>query len=157
MIERRFSTVSLDELKALTLKPEDTPNRPIVLVVDDEPIIADTLVTILSAEGYVADAAYSAESALEIARVVPPELLISDVVMPGMNGVSLAVSIKETYPDCEVLLFSGQAGTNDIMTDARKLGHDFTILAKPVHPHDLLAEASRLLRLGTSNSILRQR
>ncbi|MDT8067527.1 MAG: response regulator [Terriglobia bacterium] len=145
MTNTKFPTVSLDELKAQRLQPEDFPLRPVVLVVDDEPIIADTLVAILSASGYVADAAYNGESALEMAQIIPPELLISDVVMPGMSGVSLAISMRQTCPDCHVLLFSGQAATGDILLDARKQGHDFNILAKPVHPRDLLAHAARLL------------
>jgi DNA-binding response OmpR family regulator len=141
----KFPTISIDELKTRNLRRDAKSNsrRPVVLVVDDEPIIADTLV--LSAEGFVADAAYNGESALEMARLLPPELLISDVIMPGMSGVSLAVAMRETCPDCQVLLFSGQAATLDILGDARKLGHNFDILAKPVHPHDLLAKASDLL------------
>ncbi len=119
-----------------------------MLVVDDEQIIANTLVAILSAEGYTADAAYNGESAIEMARVLPPELLISDVVMPGMSGVSLAVSIVDSYPDCRVLSFSGQAATSDILADTRSLGHDFRVLGKPIHPQALLAEAARLLRVG---------
>jgi CheY-like chemotaxis protein len=99
---------------------------------------------ILNNAGYAATAAYNAERALEMAKIVPPDLLVSDVVMPGMSGVELAIAMKDAVPDCKTLLFSGQASTADMLLDARKAGHNFALLAKPVHPHDLLAEVSQL-------------
>lgn len=111
-----------------------------VLVVDDERRIADTLVAILRNSGYDAAACYDAETALEACDSLRPDLVISDVVMPGMNGIQLAVLIRQRHPRCEILLFSGQANTVEMVEDARRLGHDFTLLAKPVHPKDLLAK-----------------
>jgi YesN/AraC family two-component response regulator len=69
-----------------------------------------------------------------------PELVITDVVMPGMSGVEMAVLIQERRPACKVLLFSGNAVTSDLLQPARRQGHDFELLAKPVHPKDLLAK-----------------
>ena len=111
-----------------------------VFVVDDEKCIADTLAAILQSRGYEATAFYNAESALAQCELLSPELVISDVVMPGMSGVDMAVLIRETHPTCKILLFSGHAGTADILEAARKKGHDFELLAKPVHPKDLLAK-----------------
>lgn len=145
MAVTNFPTVSLAELKAKHMSPDNTPRRPLALVVDDEHVIADTLVVILNNAGYATRAAYDGESALEMALLVPPELLITDVVMPGMSGVQLAIAVKNLVPDCKILLFSGQASTNDLLSQARDAGHEFAVLAKPVHPHDLLAHASRLL------------
>jgi CheY-like chemotaxis protein len=112
---------------------------PRILVVDDESAISDTLTEILCRSGYPAVAAYDGNAALEIALLSPPEMLITDVVLPGMNGVELATTIKRIYPDCKVLLFSGQATTSDLLTKARREGHSFTLLSKPVPPRDLLA------------------
>jgi CheY-like chemotaxis protein len=120
-------------------------HRPVVLVVDDEKVIADTLSMILSRSGFAAVPAYDGESALELADIVVPELLISDVIMPGMTGVELAISLIKQVPDCKVLLFSGQAATVDLLSEARKSGHDFTTLNKPVHPTDLLRRISECL------------
>ncbi len=114
-----------------------------VLVVDDEHVIADTLVVILRQSGYEATAFYNAQSALERIEAGCPELVISDVVMPGMSGVEMAVLIKERYPDCKVLLFSGNAAMVDMLASARQQGHDFELMAKPVHPSDLLAKIAR--------------
>jgi DNA-binding NtrC family response regulator len=87
-----------------------------------------------------ASAFYNAESALEGVEAGCPELVISDVMMPGMNGVDMAVVVKERHPDCKVLLFSGNAAMVDMLTSARRQGHDFELLSKPVHPADLLAK-----------------
>ncbi len=107
---------------------------PLVLVVDDERVIADTLTTILSRSGFDAITAYDGETALTLASTTPPDLLISDVVMPGMTGVDLAIALTHAIPTCKILLFSGQAATVDLLKKARESGHNFTTLAQPVHP-----------------------
>jgi len=116
--------------------------RPVVLVVDDESTIADTLTEILKLKGYAAMPAYDGESAMESALLMPPELLISDVILPGMSGIELAITVRRVFPDCKVLLFSGQASTNDLLTSAKNQGHHFSLLTKPIHPTDLLARVS---------------
>ncbi len=114
--------------------------KPIVLVVDDEQVIADTLAKILDLNGYDASAVYTGTAAVESARSLRPDLIISDVIMPDMNGIEAAISIRSFLPTCKILLFSGQAATADLLEDARAHGHEFEILAKPVHPSDLLAK-----------------
>jgi len=116
------------------------PKRPKVLVVDDEQIIADTLAKILDINGYDATAVYSGLDAIESARRLRPDLIISDVIMDDMDGIQAAIQIREFLPTCKVLLFSGQAATADLLERARAQGHDFDILAKPVHPSELLAK-----------------
>ena len=140
-----FQTVPLAQLalKGVTLQA-DQP-RPVVLVVDDETVIADSLAAILRQNGIAAMTAYNGHSALEIARVVPPDLLLSDVAMPGMNGIDLAIAISQATPSCKVILFSGQAATVDLLSTARNAGYDFTTLAKPLHPTELLARISETL------------
>lgn len=114
--------------------------RPMVLVVDDERVIADTLSVILSRSGFSVMTAYDGETALARAGEVTPDLLLSDVMMgPGMDGIQLAIALVEAFPACKVLLFSGHAATMDLMTKARRDGHDFTLMTKPIHPADLLA------------------
>jgi CheY-like chemotaxis protein len=116
-----------------------------VLFVDDERLIADTLATIFSSQGYETRAVYSAEQALELISDWLPNLAIIDVRLPGMNGIDLAIRVRAEYPDCRVSLFSGQASTSDLLDLARENGHSFDILAKPVPPEELIAQASRLL------------
>ncbi len=117
----------------------DTSAKPKVLVADDERVIADTLTIILNQSGFEATAVYSGEKAVEMARTLQPNMLISDVIMTDMNGIDAAIQIRGILPDCKILLFSGQAATADLLEGARARGHEFEILAKPVHPQDLLA------------------
>ena len=115
-------------------------NKSRVLVVDDERVIADTLAIILNQHGYDASAVYTGTAAVERARSVRPDLIISDVIMPDMNGIEAAINIRRFLPECKILLFSGQAATADLLENARARGHEFEILAKPVHPQDLLSK-----------------
>jgi CheY-like chemotaxis protein len=110
-----------------------------VLVVDDERVIADTLTIILNKSGYEATAAYSGEEAIQTVKTFQPDVLISDVIMSGLNGIDAAIEIYELIPLCQVLLLSGQAETHDLMSRARSAGHDFEVLAKPVPPIEILA------------------
>ena len=112
--------------------------KPKVLVADDERVIADTLSMILNQSGFDARAVYSGETALELASTFQPDMLISDVIMANLNGIDAAIRIRQLLPSIKVLLFSGQAATADLLEKARREGHEFDILAKPVHPQDLL-------------------
>jgi DNA-binding NtrC family response regulator len=111
-----------------------------IFVVDDERTIADTLAAILRHHGYDASAFYDARSAFAACEAGYPDLIISDVVMPQASGIDLAIQIKERWPACRILLFSGHAGTVDLLQEARRMGHNFEILSKPIHPKDLLAK-----------------
>jgi len=113
--------------------------KPKVLVADDERVIADTLAMILNQSGFEARAVYSGEKALEIAPDFKPNMLISDVIMADLNGIDAAIRIRELIPGIKILLFSGQAATADLLEKARAEGYEFEILAKPVHPQDLLS------------------
>ena len=116
-----------------------------VLFVDDEQTIADTLALIFSQKGYDTRAAYSAEQALEIIAEWPPDLAILDVVLSKMHGIDLAILLTQKLPNCRILLFSGQALTNDLLAEAEKKGYAFAILAKPIHPSSLLDRALEVL------------
>ena len=66
-------------------------------------------------------------------------------VMPGMNGIELAIAIRRQFPGCHILLFSGQAETMEILEDAKQRGYDFELLAKPLHPEELLTRIEKLI------------
>src|SRR5205085_10487200 len=116
----------------------DNGLKPKVLVVDDEKVIADTLAIILNQNGYDATAVYTGTGAVDKARAIRPDLIISDVMMDDMNGIDAAIKIRAFLPGCKILLFSGKAATANLLEDARKRGHQFDILSKPIHPQDLL-------------------
>ena len=105
-----------------------------VLVVDDQRLIADSLAEILNNAGFGAVAAYDGWDALDKAARFDPHWIITDVLMPGMNGVELAIAMRKNYPQSAVLLFSGQAGISDILQDGQRQGYEFELIAKPIHP-----------------------
>ena len=116
-----------------------------VLVIDDEQYVADTLVMILEQSGLQATAAYDAESALKKAESFRPTVVISDVIMPGTNGIEVCQEIRAKFPNCHILLFSGQAATNELVREAYTRGVTWELLAKPIEPEDLLAKLASLL------------
>jgi CheY-like chemotaxis protein len=118
---------------------------PRVFVVDDEPVIASSLAAILQMNGFSAKFFNCPLEALTAARLQAPDLLISDVAMPGVSGIDLAIQMRAQYPTCKVLLFSGQAASLDLVEGARAQGHDFDLLLKPVPPTELLFEVGKII------------
>jgi CheY-like chemotaxis protein len=118
---------------------------PKLLIVDDEKMIAESLVAIFNGNGYEARSAFSAEEALEVITEWEPAIALLDVVLPAMNGVDLGILLRATRPSIKILLISGQIVAGDLVGGASKFGHTFEILAKPVPVPDLLNSASRLL------------
>ncbi|MGD0627901.1 MAG: response regulator [Terracidiphilus sp.] len=151
-MKSHFPVVPIEEVPLSVPTNGSKKHRPVVLVVDDESAIADTLAEILTLSGYAAMPVYDGEEALESALLMPPELLITDVMLPGMSGIELAIAIRRIFPDCKVLLFSGQAATVDLLTSARRTGYEFTLLNKPVHPTDLLRRVSESLEMQMRRS-----
>lgn len=148
-----FPVVPLAEVAKEDVMVLPVKDAPVILIVDDEKVIADTLSIILTHAGFITMTAYNGETALRIASAIKPSLLISDVVMPGMTGVELAIMLTQSVPDLKVLLFSGQASTVDLLEKARHSGHYFTALTKPIHPTDMLKRISECLAFQASAPI----
>jgi CheY-like chemotaxis protein len=122
---------------------------PRILVVDDQPGVADSLEFILRDAGYDVAKSVSGEDALRVAPEFRPNVLLTDVLMPGINGFELALAIKKLFPDCRLLLFSGQATTlalaSKFSAQFTSHGYHFELLAKPLHPTSLLARIQHSL------------
>ncbi len=116
-----------------------------VLVVDDERLIADSLTMILGKSGFDTRAAYSGEMAVAMARNFCPDMLITDVVMPGMTGIEAAIQVRDMLPSCKVLLFSGQLAAEGLVQMARERNQEFELISKPVHPDELIAKLQSVL------------
>ncbi len=110
-----------------------------VLVVDDDIRVADSLVQVLIASGHEAVAAYGAEAAMKLAEKLDPHAVISDVVMGPVSGVELANYIREHYPECRVLLFSGHASTREFTEAVLTRGSVVQFMPKPVRPESILS------------------
>ena len=109
-----------------------------ILIVDDHRLIADTLAEILGNAGFDAIAAYDGWDALEKASRFHPNWVLTDVLMPRMNGVELAIAMRKNYPSSSILLFSGQAGISEILQEGQRQGYQFELIAKPIHPMRLI-------------------
>ena len=112
------------------------------MVVDDEPVIADTLKHILNMEGFPSVAAYDGDEAVEKARTIRPKFILMGVMMPRMDGITAAICIVQEQPECRICLFSGSRYAAELLEDARLRGYEFPILAKPMHPSELLSKLS---------------
>jgi CheY-like chemotaxis protein len=113
---------------------------PRIFVVDDEQVIASTLAAILKMHGYSATFFTSPVEALAAAQLDTPDLLVSDVAMPALSGIDLAIQMTAKHPACKILLLSAHAATQDLLENTRNQGYDFRLLLKPVHPTELLYE-----------------
>lgn len=117
---------------------------PRILVADDERIIADTLAAILNQNGYTAVSVYGGGLAVEKAKRWAPDLFLSDVSMPEVDGIEAAIRICAMFPRCRVLLFSGEPDSRTLVHDARCKGHGFEFLQKPIPAMDLLRRIRHL-------------
>jgi DNA-binding NtrC family response regulator len=123
----------------------DHGRRDLVFVVDDEPVIAETAALVLCSSGFDARAFTDPLAALKAAQIDPPNLLLSDVLMPGLNGFQLSTGIIQHCPQCKVILFSGNPDAKDrfAITPTEK---SLDILSKPVLPGDLITAIQHKLQ-----------
>ena len=119
-----------------------------VLLVDDQPEVRSAVARLLVRLGYGVQEAGSAPEAIRLARQTPFDAVLTDLHMPGMNGLELIVALQAARPTMPVVAMSGdvgvQAGTLD---DARLLGAVMT-LAKPFTREELGAAMARVLDTG---------
>lgn len=123
-----------------------------ILVVDDNKSLADTLALILRSKGYETSVAYNGRQGYEAALSQRPDLVVSDVAMPEMSGIEMAIKISQELNRTKILLVSGQAATLDLLKDARTKGYEFEVMAKPVHPIDLLARVKDIIAAEVSTT-----
>lgn len=120
----------------------------IILVVDDEPVITQTLVLILNrfSDEFFAIGSTNLADALKIVEGINPDLVLLDAIMPGARGLDHAIQMRDKS-GCQVLMMSGQGVTATYLEEARRMGHkSFEILAKPIHPNDLVDKIREVLR-----------
>ena len=117
-----------------------------VLIVDDEPVVADTLRLIFEKHGFSARTAYSMDDALTCADLFDPELMLCDINMPEKDGVELIAAMTGAHPECQILVLTGAYASMDRVRERAALLHrSMPILAKPCQPADVLREAGQLL------------
>ncbi len=111
-------------------------SRTKVLVVDDEAEFASVLAERLQLRNYDAKAVYSAEEGFEAIRNDPPDVVLLDLKMPGMNGIEALKTIKASYPMIEVVILTGLGSEKSAEEGTFNGAFDYVI--KPVEIEDLV-------------------
>jgi DNA-binding NtrC family response regulator len=117
--------------------------RDRILVVDDDSDACEAISGLLDQSGYAVDAAGDPAHALARLDQVRPDLVVSDLQMPGMSGLELIRRIQAAHPGTPVILVTG-AETRDLCTGAKQYGA-VECLTKPVNPEELLWAIERAL------------
>jgi two-component system nitrogen regulation response regulator NtrX len=129
-----------------------------ILIVDDEESIRQTLGGILTDEGFHVITAGSGEEALRLLEEEPPNLVVLDIWLPGMDGIEVLKTIKVLHPNLQVVMMSGH-GTIETAVKATKLGA-FDFIEKPLSLEKVILvvnHAMELVRLEEENLLLRQK
>lgn len=121
-----------------------------ILVVDDVKDVREELSNILQDEGYNVITASNGIEALQVLKAQQIDLLITDILMPEMDGIELVDKAKELYlPDLQYILISGGgrklAGDYDYLDVTKKLTGVSTLLKKPFKPDELIEMVINLL------------
>jgi CheY-like chemotaxis protein len=130
-------------------RPQDSSltNDPIhVFVVDDQSFVASTLADILRLSGFSAIPFTNPREALQAARFDSPDLLISEIEMPRLSGIDLAIQLKAMYLDSNILLVSRHADCLDLLEEAGRIGPGFHVTKSPIGPRRPIAESRGLDR-----------
>jgi UDP-3-O-acyl N-acetylglucosamine deacetylase len=125
-----------------------------ILIVDDEKNIAASLEGILSDEGYETTTIGDGLDALEIIHLDPPDLIILDIWLPGIDGIEVLKTVRTYHPEIKVLIMSGH-GTIDTAVQATKLGaNDF--IEKPFSIDQLVQSIEQALKQNNTRGFTRR-
>jgi CheY-like chemotaxis protein len=105
--------------------------RARVLVVDDDPRVCEVLTELVAAEGYLASSATDGKAAIRVILDSPPDVVLLDIAMPGLNGIDALRTIRTVAPDVQVIMVSG-AGEGEASRVALAYGA-FDFISKPVN------------------------
>lgn len=118
-----------------------------ILVVDDEPLVAETLTLVFRRHGFDAATAFNADQALVAVRQVKPDLVLCDIDMPGRDGISLMTDLTRELPECPILILTGfYPSLNRVREYVTTLRQEVSIVIKPCQPTELLRHAEDLLK-----------
>ncbi len=109
--------------------------QPSILVVDDELLIRDLLYDFFSSQGWEISVAENGEKALEIVRSRKIDLVLSDIKMPEMDGLTLASMLSQSYPNIPVVLMTGYPSVDTAVSALRNKVADYII--KPFNINQL--------------------
>ena len=117
-----------------------------ILVIDDDSAVRDTLVQVLEDGGYEVASAEDGKRGIASFRRDPPDLVITDIIMPEMEGIQTITELRRIRPNAKIIALSGggRIGNTDFLSVARYLGA-MDVIAKPFDLDDLLSRVGRCL------------
>ena len=110
-----------------------------LLIVEDEAVVLHTLQLILQQHGYEVRGARDAHEAFAISPAFQPDILLCDINLPDVDGIQIAIRIRQEIPYCRVVLLSGEISSAELLEQAKAKGYHFEVLAKPTDPQYLLS------------------
>jgi DNA-binding response OmpR family regulator len=121
-----------------------------ILVIDDEPLVADAISTVLTRAGHSVSLASNGDAGLQQFAAAQHDLVITDLVMPGKEGIETIRELRKQAPKLPIIAMSGggMMGNYDLLSMARKLGAT-EIMGKPFSSDELIALVSRCLEKGS--------
>ena len=152
----------------MTQTGAQTPERARILVVDDEENVVQILVDLLSEGPYTVDTVSSGEEALSVLRKQTYDLILTDINLPGVNGLEVVSAAKEADPETVVVVITGYASTGTAIDALRQGAYDYItkpfdlweldqIVARGLGSRRLVVENRRLVQnLQTANAELRR-
>jgi DNA-binding response OmpR family regulator len=116
-----------------------------ILVVDDDPVILRLLEVNFEMEGFAVRTAIDGQDGCDLARADAPDVIVSDVMMPRMNGLELVTSLKgdPATAGIPIILLSAKAQVSDVRAGLAAGADDY--VTKPFEPHDLVERVLKLL------------
>lgn len=139
----RYYESGAEEKQFKKEKENNLSGKEIILVVDDEPALAEWTSVILTKHGYQVFIANSGKEALLILEKEPVDVLVSDVIMPNMDGYRLATLVQDKYPKIKIQLASGFNDSRHV--DKVNVSLQEKLLPKPYHSEKLLLRIRELL------------
>ena len=128
-----------------------------IIVVEDEPDLVDVVTYNLKREGYLVLAAQRGDEGINLIRSERPDLVLLDLMLPGMDGLSICRQMKSdtSLSEIPIIIASAKGEESDVVIGLEMGADDY--LAKPFSPRELLARIKAVLRRGAPRDVIRER
>jgi len=133
--------------------PSPTTSAPAVLVIDDDAALLRSFASVLAAHGIPITTVRNGHDGLAVFRWAPPAVVLTDIIMPEQDGISVIMAMRREHPATKIIAMSGGGwvGKSDFLIIAKRLGAD-AVVYKPVDVDDLVKLLRTFLRASGSRA-----